>query len=85
MAEITSATIQSCFNNGEIYKGCQIAQRHIGEYGVENSQLEVYLLAKGLYAVGEYFEAIYWITKTKADPKNRIVLEERIRRMLPAG
>lgn len=83
--ENKSKRIQDLFNTGEIYEGIKLAKRHIKEYGEKDCQLEIFLLAKGLFAVGMYYEAWFWINRTNADPINRIPMAERIERKCGNG
>lgn len=78
-------TIRDLYDEGRIYDGTRIAENHIVEYGLAQSQEEVLLLARGLYAVGDYYKSFYWIKKTLADPINRIDLEDKLKRKLPCG
>ena len=66
----------------DIYKGICLAKDFIRDEGVENAQLETFLLAKGLFAVGFIHEAYFWLQKTEADPVNRIPLMEKMERRL---
>jgi len=71
--------VQELFNKGNIWDGIQVAKRYIKENGVKNSQLEIFLIAKGMYAVGQLTDALFWIKQTNADPIVRIPLQETIR------
>jgi hypothetical protein len=70
--------IQKLFNAGYLHEGIAMAKRFIAKHGKENSQIEILLLAKGLFAAGFCHEAQFWIKKTTADPITRIPLEEKI-------
>jgi len=74
--------IQELYNTGAIHEGIAMAKRHIREYGESEgeSPYVIYLLAKGLFAIGFYYEAHYWVNRTLADPENTIPLRERIER-----
>lgn len=75
--------IQKLYNEGRIYEGVQLARRQIEDVGVENAQLEAFLLAKGLYAgMGDLHGAYFWLQRTNADPINRIPFTEKIERKL---
>lgn len=77
-----SSTIQSLYNEGRLYEGITQAKSFIADNGPAQSQYEIFLLAKGLFAADLYFEAKFWIAKTTANPLERIPLEEKINRKL---
>lgn len=73
--------IQSLFNKGEIYNGTKLAKQLIFNNGIANSQKEIYLLAKGLFASGDICAPYFWATKTNVSEAKKLI--ERInRRML---
>jgi len=66
----------------------QLAKQIILHRGIENSQQEILLLAKGNYVKGNLIEAQYWIAKFNSDETEKMELEEQIKnrmRMLLAS
>lgn len=82
MSQFNHTLVQQLYNDGRIYDGTVVARRYIQEHGKQNSQLEILLLAKGLYAIGDLPAAHVWICQTNADPVIRIELQEKIERKL---
>lgn len=70
--------IQECYNQGDIFLGIDIAQKFVKSQLSENCQLELFLLAKGFYAIRQYENSLYYLNLTKADPIANEELREKL-------
>lgn len=74
--------IQKCYDEGNVFLGIDIAREFVESNLSENCQLELLLLAKGFYNVGQYVNSSYYLNLTKADPIANKELREKLNKEL---
>lgn len=70
--------VQNLMNQGKIHEAIQIASDYVLKVGTENSQLELFLLAKCYFAIQDYHKSLYYLRLTKADPVEKIPFQEKL-------
>jgi hypothetical protein len=70
--------IQDLMNQGKIYEAIKVALNYVLKVGTENSQLELFLLAKCYFAIQDYHKSLYYLRLTNADPIEKIPFQEEL-------